>query len=102
MPTLPTNPSNKAVPAVSFERDILPLFRPMDIQCMKGLKGNAVFLADYAFMSVEEPKGTFVNALNVLSRLKPGDSPRMPYGGPYWSEQSIDLFQSWIDGGCKP
>jgi hypothetical protein len=103
MPTLPTNPSHKAVPAVSFESDILPLFRPMDIQCMKGLKEpRAVFLADYGFMSAKDAEGNYANAIKVLGFLKATGEPRMPLGGPYWSDKSIDLFQSWIDGGCKP
>jgi len=108
MPTLPTNPSNKAVPAVSFESDILPLFRPMDIQCMRGLsetaqkKPRAVFLADYGYMSAKDAAGNFTHAQAVLARLKDTGASRMPLGGPYWSDESIDLFQSWIDGGCKP
>jgi hypothetical protein len=110
MPTLPTNPSNKTVSAVSFESDILPLFRPMDIQCMRGLAVNAlkepraVFLADYGFMSAKDAAGDFAHAKKVLALLKDTDAgvPRMPLGGPYWSDESIDLFQSWINGGCKP
>jgi hypothetical protein len=109
MPTLPTNPSNKTVPAVSFESDILPLFRPMDIQCMRGLQGEnerkeprAVFLADYGFMSAKDAAGNFAHANGVLARLRDTGASRMPLGGPYWSDESIDLFQSWINGGCKP
>ena len=98
MPTLPTNLPN-AGPPVSFETDILPLFRPMDIQCMRG---REVFLADYAYMSAQDG-GAFAHANNVLAYLKgTGDGPRMPFGGPYWSDESMALFQSWIDGGCKP
>jgi hypothetical protein len=99
---MPTLPSNKTVPAVSFESDIVPLFRPMDIQCMKGLKAKEVFLADYGFMSAKDAEGSYANANKVLAFLKGTKTPRMPFGGPYWSDQSIDLFQSWITGGCKP
>jgi hypothetical protein len=79
--------------AVSFARDIVPLFRPMDIQCMKG---RNVFLIDYQFMSTPD------NAAMVKSYLTGDSTPRMPYGGPYWSDDSIQLLQSWIDGGYKP
>ncbi len=98
MPNLPTNLPHEGAP-VSFKTAILPLFRPMDIQCMRG---RSVFLADYHFMSAKNAGGIFANANNVLAYLKGEIEPRMPFGGPYWSDHSIALFQSWIDGGCKP
>ncbi len=88
--------SEKVQPAatvVSFAQDIVPLFRPMDIQCMRG---RDVFLIDYQFMSTPD------NASMVKSYLTGDSTPRMPYGGPYWSDDSIQLLQSWIDGGYKP
>jgi hypothetical protein len=87
------------VTTVSFERDILPLFRPMDIQCMRGRK---VFLADYKYMSERDSSGAFANATDVLRHLTGEAEPRMPFGGPYWSDESIGLFQSWMNGGCQP
>jgi hypothetical protein len=82
---------------ISFEKDIVPLFRPMDIECMGGREANPVFLVDYDFMSNRD------NALNVIGRLKASaGSGRMPLGGPYWSDESIQLLQDWIDGGAKP
>ena len=83
---------------VSFEQDVLPLFRPMDIQCMRG---KNVFLADYAYMSAKDGDGKFTNALEVLSYLTGESSPQMPFGGPYWSDDAIDLYKSWIDEGCQ-
>ncbi len=101
MPTLPTDLPNTA-PPVSFETDILPLFRPMDIQCMRG-RPTGVFLADYAYMSAKNEGGSFAHTNDVLAHLRgTGGVPRMPFGGPYWSDESIALFQSWIEGGCKP
>ena len=93
MSNVPTPPTS-----VSFATNILPLFRPMDIQCMRG---RNVFLADYTYMS-QSSGGQFVNAQMVLGYLKGTSTPRMPFGGPYWSDESLQLFQSWIDGGCKP
>jgi hypothetical protein len=96
MPKLPHDLA-KAM-AASFATDILPLFRPMDIQCMRG---RGVLLADYVYMSTQDG-GTFANATMVLSYLKGDSTPQMPFGGPYWSSESLDLFQSWINGGCQP
>jgi hypothetical protein len=86
------------LPVVSFANDILPLFRPMDIECMRG---RGVFLADYAYMSAKDPNGKLLNAAKVLAYLTGDSPPRMPYGGPYWSAESIQLFQSWMDGGAQ-
>ena len=103
MPKLPTNPAT-STSTVSFATDIVPLFRPMDIQCMRG---RDVFLADYAYMSMNDGSG-FPNAEQVLNYLRGKDaggddvSPRMPFGGPYWSDESISLFQAWIAGKCQP
>jgi hypothetical protein len=92
MSTVPGGPSGDEA-AVSFERDIKPLFRPMDIECMRS---RNVFLIDYDYM--KDPG----NAQDVLDMLKPTGYPRMPYGGPYWSQESLDLFQEWIDQGRQP
>lgn len=85
----------------SFENDILPLFRPMDIQCMRGLEPpkGPVLLANYEYMSKKE-NDTFLNAQNVLDYLKGVKTPRMPFGGPYWSDGNIQKFQDWIDAKC--
>ena len=80
--------------AVSFANDIVPLFRPLDVQCMKG---KGVFLISYDYM--KDPD----NAKDVLDRLEPGAGAlRMPQGGPYWSDESLALFQAWINGGFQP
>ena len=80
---------------VSFDRDIAPLFRPMDIQCMRG-RVPPVLLADYEYMKVPS------NAQMVLSYLKGDSEPRMPFGGPYWNADALQLFQDWINGGLQP
>lgn len=45
-----------------------------------------------------------VQALRV-GALKPDGVhrfPRMPDGGPYRSQQEIDVITQWIDEGCQP
>lgn len=86
--------SVKAAPAaVSFAKQIVPLFRTMDVQCMRS---RGVFLINYDYM--KDPD----NANMVLSMVSPDGDPRMPYGGPYWTDASIQLFQNWINGGLQP
>jgi len=85
------SPSNEDT--ISFAGDIVPLFRPMDIECMRS---RGVFLINYDYM--KDPG----NAQDVLDMLQPDANPRMPYGGPYWSQESLGLFQKWIGQGRQP
>ena len=78
--------------AVSFAKDIVPLFNPGDIACM-GRAG--VMLGHYDYMSVP------ANANSVLGHLDGSTPPVMPPGGG-WPEAQIKLFKSWIDGGYQP
>jgi hypothetical protein len=79
---------------VSFAKDIAPLFRPQDVQCMRNMN---VLLLNYGWMS--QPS----NAQMVYGKLM-GTAPgnRMPDGGPYWSQQNLNLFNQWMTGGYQP
>jgi hypothetical protein len=78
---------------VSFEKDIRPLFTEMDVDHMEGM---GVLLADHAWMS--EPE----NAKRVYDFLTGDEAPRMPPGGPYWSDEHLKQFADWMAGGYKP
>ncbi len=82
-----------AVVNVSFSRDILPLFRPTDIEHMIAF---GVFLHKHEWMS--QPS----NARNVYRHLTGQSQPQMPLGGPFWSEEQLALLKKWIDGGFQP
>jgi hypothetical protein len=87
---------------VSFATDIKVLFRARDISCMSAY---GVLLDDYAYMSDPAPNGGFPdhgNARAVYDHLTGDAAPRMPMGGPYWSEQQISTFNSWMTGGFQP
>lgn len=73
--------------AGSFKTDILPMFRPGDIDCMDAYD---VHLNDYDWMS--NPN----NARNVYDRLTGKKKPRMPEGGPYWSAEKLQKFNDWM------
>jgi hypothetical protein len=85
--------ASQAPPPVSFAKQIAPLFRTMDVQCMRA---RGVFLKNYDYM--KDPD----NANLVLDMLKPDADPRMPYGGPYWTDANIQLLQDWINDGLQP
>jgi hypothetical protein len=78
----------------SFAKDILPLFRPIDIEHMKAYD---VSLDDYACMS--DSSNNYQNAQGVLKTLT---TKRMPPGGPFWTQDQLDLFGRWMTDGYRP
>jgi hypothetical protein len=79
---------------VSFNNDIKPLFRPIDVEHMKRYK---VVLDDYAFMS--DVASDHANARAVLNTLT---EKKMPPGGPFWPQDRLDLFAKWMSDGYQP
>jgi hypothetical protein len=77
--------------AGSFKTDILPLFRPEDIDCMSEY---GVLLDNYEWMS--NPDNAHANATNVYLRLTGKRKPRMPEGGPYWNEAQLKKLNDWM------
>jgi len=80
----------------TFYQDIVPLFRQMDVECMRNM---GVLLVNYDYMS--DPAGNsaytdHANANGILDRLSGKNTPQMPLGGPYWSQDNLDLFQQWM------
>jgi hypothetical protein len=68
---------------MSFETDILPLFRPQDVEEMSW----AFDLSSYEDVSER--------AEEIHSRLQDGT---MPCDAP-WSEENVERFREWIDAG---
>jgi hypothetical protein len=80
----------------SFARDIAPLFTDRDAHCMGGM---GVRLRDFDYMSDPKSDSIFpdhANARHVFARLKGAETPRMPPGGPGWTETQLALFESWM------
>jgi hypothetical protein len=72
--------------AVSFERDIRPLFRERDVNSMS-------FAFDLS--SYEDVRGS---AEQIYRRLSDGS---MPCDGN-WPSEHVQRFRTWIDTGCPP
>ena len=81
--------------ATRYDKDILPLFRPQDIQCM----ARARVLLDQAEWMLD-PAGDARFADHAHARLV-GEklaNKSMPPDGP-WSADQIALFLDWMAGG---
>jgi len=70
----------------SFERDIKPLFRPLDRDAM-------LYIMD--LWSYDD---VVADAENILDRFEDGT---MPCDYP-WPDEQIALYRSWMDEGCPP
>jgi hypothetical protein len=79
---------------VSFEKDIRPLFRQIDIDHMNGYN---VLLANCIYMS--DPSNGHGNAQAVEDSLT---NHSMPPGGPYWSNEQLILYKQWRTDGYLP
>jgi hypothetical protein len=87
----------------SYANDILPLFTNPQIQCMTG---QGVFLDDFDYMSnpaSDDVYPDYAAARHVYARLSgTSEGRRMPPNGPFWSQDMLNLFQSWMQGGFLP
>ena len=79
---------------VSFERDIRPLFREIDIAHMNKYR---VLLDNFAYMA--DPSNDHCNAQAVEDSLT---NQSMPPGGPYWSNEQLVLYKQWRSDGYLP
>lgn len=72
--------------ALSFAKDILPMFREGDVKCMAS---DGVLLNDPAWMRVA------ANAQAVYDAVSNGS---MPPDAP-WTEDRVKTFKAWMDEG---
>jgi hypothetical protein len=77
---------------VSFNTHILPLFTSIDIEHMSHA---GVALDDYAYMS--QP----ANAGEVYEQVATGAMPPSDSGEQAWSQDQVQLFKEWMDGGYQ-
>ena len=78
--------------SVSFNIDILPLFTTMDVAHMRQV---GLSLDDYSAMS--EPG----IASAVYKAVSSGSMPPSDSGEQRWSEDAVQLFKAWMDGGYQ-
>jgi hypothetical protein len=78
--------------AVSFARDIRPLFTEVDIAHMKGF---GVLLDDFDYM--RDP----AHAQRTLDVVSAGAMPPASSGEPPWPPDSVQLLRDWIAAGYQ-
>lgn len=94
---------------VDYESEIQPIFSSNCISCHGGQNGVTLSSYDAVMNSVGSQYGT-----NIVAPGQPNNSPivdkvepnpqfgvRMPQGGPYLSNEQIDLIRTWIEEGAN-
>jgi hypothetical protein len=85
--------------AITKFSDIKAMFTPGQVNCMNGLD---VHLTDYPYMSEAAGDANYAdhaNARHVYGHLAGTETPQMPPGGPFWSDDMLAKYQSWMHGG---
>lgn len=88
--------------AVSFKRDIAPLFTPEDIECMVP---RGVDLNKYGYMADAAGDQSFpdhAHANHVYARVTGEEQPQMPLGGDPWTPEMCKTFKQWMEDGYQP
>jgi hypothetical protein len=83
---------------ICFAKDILPMFRPVDISCMtpKGVHlGDAQWMCEAAGNHGFDDHG---NARRVFAALSAGFMPP----GHKWPKDQVDIFANWMTEGFQP
>jgi hypothetical protein len=78
---------------LSFSKDISPLFCLRDIEQMNVF---GLLLDRYHWFSKPE------NARLVYAYLSGQRHPKIPLGGPYWSDQQLQVLLQWMNDGYQP
>ena len=86
-----------AINLTSFSRDILPLFRPIDVEHMRAFN---VWLDDYTYMA--DAANHHQHARDVYEYLAGIQQPQMPIGGPFWTADQLALYERWMNEGFPP
>jgi hypothetical protein len=76
--------------ALSFARDIRPMFTDLDVEHMKPLGFDLSTLDDVK-----------VGAEAIYTVVSDGSMPP-PSSGERWSPEMCARFRSWVDQGCPP
>lgn len=77
--------------ALSFERDIRPMFTDLDVQHMKPA---GIDLSDFADVKT--------TADAIYSTVSGGSMPPPASGEARWSTEMCERFKRWVEQGCPP
>ena len=105
--TTPSNPP-PSQGTLSFNADILPILQRYGCTGCHGGSGG-LFVSSVTTLEQGGLHGPAVvpgngAGSNIIKKLSPNPpfGDRMPQGGPYLADSTIQLIKTWIDQGAKP
>jgi len=107
MLTLCSLASAQADKAVSFEKDVMPIFKASCISCHKAdKKKGKLDMSSYAELMKGGKQGTPVKpgdpAKSLLIEMVGGKEPEMPEKGDPLKPEQVEILTRWIQQGAKP
>jgi len=93
--------------AVSFEKDVMPIFKASCISCHKAdKKKGKLDMSTYADLMKGGKQGNPVKpgdpAKSLLVEMISGKEPEMPEKGDKLTAAQVEVISNWIKQGAKP
>jgi mono/diheme cytochrome c family protein len=93
--------------SVSFEKDVMPIFKASCISCHKAdKKKGKLDMSSYAELMKGGKQGTPVKpgdpAKSLLIEMVGGKEPEMPEKGDPLKPEQVEILTRWIQQGAKP
>lgn len=103
----PSQPPPVTSSGVSFQTDIKPIFQTHGCASCHGGNGG-LFVGSVAQLLQGGSHGPAIvpgnaDASNIIKKLSPNPpfGDRIPFGGPYLPDSTIELMRTWINQGAK-
>lgn len=102
-----TGPARADEKAVSFEKDVMPIFKASCVSCHKpDKKKGKLDMTTYADLRKGGKQGDPVKpgdaAKSLLVEMISGKEPEMPEKGDPLKPEQIKIISDWIQQGAKP
>ena len=101
-----TSPARADEKAVSFEKDVMPIFKASCISCHKAdKKKGKLDMSTYADLMKGGKQGNPVKpgdpAKSLIIEMISGKEPEMPEKGDKLKPEQVELISRWVKEGAK-
>jgi cytochrome c len=102
-----TTPARAGEKAVSYEKDVLPIFKASCVSCHKAdKKKGKLDMSTYADLRKGGKQGDPIKpgdpAKSLIVEMISGKEPEMPEKGDKLTDAQVKIIADWIQQGAKP
>jgi mono/diheme cytochrome c family protein len=102
-----TTPARAGEKAVSYEKDVLPIFKASCVSCHKAdKKKGKLDMSTYADLRKGGKQGDPIKpgdpAKSLIVEMISGKEPEMPEKGDKLTDAQVKVISDWIQRGAKP